>query len=298
MNILLTGYKGQLGHLLKPALSNLGRLTTVDRNAMDLSALASIVSILEQIKPDLIVNAAAYTNVDKAEKNPVEAAAVNGAAPGLMARWAAENASSMIHFSTDYVFDGSGDQPWCEDAKPNPINVYGESKNIGDKEVLASGAPNLIFRTSWVYAARGQNFMTTMLRLGKERSELRVVMDQIGAPTPAALIANATAEIIKQGKENLLALLRDKGGVVNLTPKGETSWHGFAEAIFHSAKAHGLQLRVSRVEPIHSSEYALPAPRPLNSRLALNRLRERFDISPPSWQEALTTVMKDFTGSA
>ena len=293
MNILLTGDKGQLGRILRPALSTLGTMVAVNRMDTDLSDLDSLNSLLERVRPDLIVNSAAFTDVDGAESDPNKAMAINGIAPGFMARWAADNAATIIHYSTDYVFDGTGDRPWREDDAPNPINVYGESKRIGDAEILASGAPCLILRTSWVYAAHGQNFMQTMLRLGTERSELRVVADQVGAPTPAALLAKTTMAIIDQTNEDLRALLSKKGGIVNLTPTGETSWHGFAEAIFQSVKNREMPLQVARVEPIPSSEYPLPATRPLNSRLAPGALQARFKLTMPDWRDAMESVLDE-----
>jgi dTDP-4-dehydrorhamnose reductase len=293
MKILLTGEEGQLGRLLKPALIKLGKLIAVDRVSADLSDLKKILILLERVKPDLIVNSAAYTNVDGAESNPDFAMTVNGLAPGVMARWAADHGASMIHFSTDYVFDGSGEEPWHEYDDPNPINVYGESKSLGDSEIIASGAPSLILRTSWVYAAQGKNFMNTMLHLAKERSNLRVVSDQIGSPTPASLLVNMTCAIIRQANSDLPGLLSVKGGILNITPTGETSWHGFAEAIFESLKVRGTLLKVKTVDPISSSEFPLPARRPLNSRLALEKIGDRFNLTLPYWRDAMESVLDE-----
>ena len=293
MKILLTGRGGQLGNILNTVLPVFGNITAVDREEINFSDLESLHALLDSLRPNLIVNAAAFTDVDGAELEPKTANTVNGAAPGLMARWANANDAAIFHYSTDYVFDGSGDTPWREDDKPNPINTYGESKRIGDAEVLASGAPNLIMRTSWVYAAQGQNFMQTMLRLGTERQALRVVDDQIGAPTPARMLAETTAHIIGQADGNIGSMLAAQGGIVNVTPEGETSWHGFAEAIFQSAKRRGIALQVEQLDPIPSTDYPLPAARPLNSRLERGALRDRFQLRLPNWRDALESVLDE-----
>ena len=293
MKILLTGAKGQLGRVLHQLLPAIGPVTAVDRDEVDFSDKDALHSLLQIEKPTLIVNAAAFTDVDGAETTPDLANAVNGTAPEVIAAWAAANGAAMFHYSTDYVFDGSGKAPWKESDPTNPINAYGESKRRGDEAVLASGAAFLVMRTSWVYAAHGQNFLRTMLRLGSERSELRVVADQIGAPTSANLLADTTVEIIRSATDDLPTLLNARGGIVNVTPSGETSWHGFAEAIFTSARQRDMPLQIQRVEPIPSSEYPLPATRPLNSRLALETVRDKFGMVMPSWQETLESVLDE-----
>ena len=293
MKILLTGAKGQLGRVLHQLLPSIGPVTAVDRDEVDFSDKDALHSLLQIEKPTLIVNAAAFTDVDGAETTPDLANAVNGTAPEVIAAWAAANGAAMFHYSTDYVFDGSGKAPWKESDPTNPINAYGESKRRGDEAVLASGAAFLVMRTSWVYAAHGQNFLRTMLRLGSERSELRVVADQIGAPTSANLLADTTVEIIRSATDDLPTLLNARGGIVNVTPSGETSWHGFAEAIFTSARQRDMPLQIQRVEPIPSSEYPLPATRPLNSRLALETVRDKFGMVMPSWQETLESVLDE-----
>ena len=293
MNILLCGKNGQLGYALAPRLTALGQVVAVDHEDFDIGNTDALCEALGEIAPDVIVNAAAYTDVDAAESDRATAFAVNSAAPGTMARWAADNGAAMIHYSTDYVFDGSGERPWREDDATNPINAYGESKLAGDEAVLASGAPCLIIRTSWLYAARGRNFLLTMLRLAAEREEIRVVDDQIGAPTAAGLIADVTRDVLVQAEGDVAAMLRERGGVVNAAAAGETSWHGFAKAIFGAARDRGQGLTVRQVEQIPSTAYPLPARRPLNSRLALAKLHDRFGITLPEWRLALEAVFDE-----
>lgn len=293
MKILLTGRLGQVGSVLHPQLAEFGTLTALDRSEVDFTDVEALQRCLNSIAPDLIVNAAAYTDVDGAESHRDTTFAINAAAPATMARWAAGTGAALIHYSTDYVFDGSGSTPRTEIDKPAPLNVYGESKQAGDDAILDSGAAVLILRTSWVYAAKGRNFLRTMLRLGTDRESLSVVDDQIGAPTPASVLAKITIAILWQADGDPADLFRAKGGLINATTAGETSWHGFAEAIFEIARRQGWNLAIRDLQAIPSSGYPLPAARPLNSRLNLSRLKARFGIHPPHWRTALEAVMSD-----
>lgn len=240
MKILLTGVTGQIGWELQRALMTLGEVIPVGRNItnaslrMDLVQPDTIRSIIREVKPDLIVNPAAYTAVDKAESEPELAMMVNGIAPGVMAEEAKRLGAAMVHYSTDYVFDGTSQVPYTESDIPNPQNVYGETKLAGEKAIQAVELPHLIFRTSWVYGMRGKNFLLTMLKLGKEREELRIVDDQIGAPTWSRAIAETTAQVLSGVSGNVSDFLVDKGGLYHLSASGKTSWYGFARAIFEN----------------------------------------------------------------
>jgi dTDP-4-dehydrorhamnose reductase len=291
MRILLTGTSGQVGAALAPLLARHGTVIAPRRDAFDLSQPGTLAQALDAAAPDLIVNPAAYTAVDRAEDEPALAARVNAAAPEAMAQWAARRGVPLIHLSTDYVFDGSGTAPWREDDAPNPLSVYGKTKLAGDEAVMAAGGPHLILRTSWVYAGRGSNFLNTMIRLATEREELRVVADQIGAPTAAGVIAAALAQILDRAGGDVGGLLRARGGVLNLACRGETSWHGFAGAIVDGLRARGVALACRRIVPIGTQDYPTKARRPANSRLDLSRLSEAFGIVPPDWRAALEEVL-------
>jgi dTDP-4-dehydrorhamnose reductase len=288
VNILLTGRNGQLGWELQRTLLPVGRVVAVGHAELDLADAAAAGRTLDAVRPDIIVNAAAYTAVDKAESEPDLAHAVNAAAPALLAQWAARNGALLIHYSTDYVFDGAKSAPYVETDPTNPLGAYGRSKRAGEEAVLNSGGDHLIFRTSWVYAARGANFLRTILRLAAEREELRVVNDQIGAPTWARLIAEATALALRQA----LAERRHgrfKSGLFHLAAAGETSWHGFASAIV--AGRGGL--RVKTVTPIATADYPLPAARPANSRLDTGAFRARFGLALPDWRDCLKLCLEE-----
>jgi dTDP-4-dehydrorhamnose reductase len=291
MRILLTGTSGQVGAALAPRLARHGTLITPKRDAFDLSQPGTLAKALDAAAPDLIVNPAAYTAVDRAEDEPELANRVNAAAPASMAQWAARRGVPLIHVSTDYVFDGSGTAPWREDDAPNPLSVYGKTKLAGDEAVMAAGGPHLILRTSWVYAARGSNFLNTMIRLATEREELRVVADQIGAPTSAATIADVLdrilAQILDQPGGDVGGAMRARGGVLNVACAGETSWHGFATAIVEGLRARGAPVACRRIVPIGTQDYPTKARRPANSRLSLSRLQAEFGITPQAWPEAL-----------
>jgi dTDP-4-dehydrorhamnose reductase len=288
--IVLTGRNGQLGWELARALLPLGRVHAFGHAELDLADAAAVRRTLDEMRPEVIVNAAAYTAVDKAESEPEQANAVNAAAPTQMARWAAANGALLIHYSTDYVYDGAKAAPYVETDPTNPLNAYGRSKLAGEEGIRAAGADHLIFRTGWVYAARGANFLRTILRLAAEREELRVVADQVGAPTWARLIAEATAHALHQALQERSSGTFDSG-VFHLTAAGETSWHGFASAIVEGRQG----LRVKKVTPIATAEYPLPAARPANSRLNTDKFRARFGLVMPDWRGCLQLCLEELS---
>jgi dTDP-4-dehydrorhamnose reductase len=287
MRILVTGVTGQVGSALMHSLRGLGTLIAADRTTVDLAKPAEIPSRLEALRPDVIINPAAYTAVDRAEDERATAFLVNGESPGVIARWAAPRAIPLVHFSTDYVFDGQGTAPWREDDRPNPLGVYGASKLAGERAVREAGGPHLIVRTSWVYAAQGANFLRTVLRLALERQELRIVSDQVGAPTSAACIAKTITKIAEMDHGGLGNSFARADHCINLAGTGETSWHGFATAIVDGLKARGVALKTTSIVPISTEDYPTRAKRPINSRLDLSRLRQTFRIDPPDWRNLL-----------
>jgi len=286
--ILLTGSRGQVGWELARSLSTLGEIVALDSDRLDLTDIDAIRRTVAEIKPRIIVNPAAHTAVDKAESEPQLAHAINAAAPAILAEEAEKIGALLVHYSTDYVFDGSGDAAWLEDAAKGPLNVYGASKLAGEQAIQANCQRHLIFRTSWVYGARGANFLLTMRRLMRERPELKIVADQIGAPTWCRSLADATAQILAQvGAANRGADKPQPWGVYHMTNTGETSWHGFAAAI----QAFDAAENIASLLPIPSSEYPTPARRPLNSRLDNEKLARVFSIRLPDWREALRLCM-------
>jgi dTDP-4-dehydrorhamnose reductase len=287
MRILVTGVSGQVGGALVPRLKPFANVIPHDEFSLDFARPDVIPSVLDRDAPDLIINPAAYTAVDKAEDEPELAMRINAEAPAVIARWAAEHDVPLVHFSTDYVYDGRGDKPWCEQDEACPLGVYGKTKLAGDNAIRAAGGSFLIFRTCWVYAARGRNFMHTIARLARERTVLRIVADQIGAPTSAALISDAVAKIVSEGPDRLRTRAAQADGLVHICASGETSWYGFACAIVEGLRRHGVQLAVERVIPIRSEEFPVRADRPANSRLDLSRLREIFGVVPQAWPMAL-----------
>jgi len=291
MKMLLLGKTGQLGWELQRALAPLGTLVALDRQeGGDLSDSAALTATVRQVAPDVIVNAAAYTAVDKAEADAESARQINATAVGVLAREARERRALLVHYSTDYVFDGSGDQPRDEDAATAPLSVYGRTKLEGEQLIRDSGADALVLRTSWVYATRGGNFAKTMLRLAAERDQLKVVADQIGAPTGAELLADLTAHLVR-------ATLADRSrcGLYHAVASGATSWHQYAQHVLSRAAAKGMALKVApeRVEAIPTSAYPVPAPRPLNSRLDNRRLQERFGLVLPHWQVGVDRMLDE-----
>ncbi|WP_200627020.1 dTDP-4-dehydrorhamnose reductase [Pseudomonas sp. LAM2023] len=298
MKILLLGKNGQVGWELQRALAPLGEVIALDRHVEnglcgDLSNLEGLAATVRSLAPDAIVNAAAYTAVDKAESEPALAARINAEAPGVLAREAAKLGAWLIHYSTDYVFDGSGQAQWQEDAPTAPLSVYGRTKREGELAIQASGAAAVVLRTSWVYAARGQNFAKTMLRLAAERDVLRVVADQVGAPTSAELIADVTAHILHR-----LFSAHDASrlaGTYHLAAAGETSWHGYAQFVLVHARHSGVALKVSaeQLVAIGTEDYPLPALRPRNSRLALAKLEETFNLKMPPWQQGVQRMLDE-----
>lgn len=295
MTVLVFGGNGQVGQELLRALAPLGKVIATTRSGQlpdgsacemaDFGQPDSLPALLDRLQPSVVVNAAAYTAVDRAEQEVDAAFAANAQAPGVIARWCAAHGVPLVHYSTDYVFDGQGRAPYREDEPTAPLGVYGTSKRDGEDAVRLAGGRHLIFRTAWVYASHGANFLRTMLRVGAEREQLRVVADQIGTPTPAALIADVTAQALQHPGH--------LSGTWHLTASGQTSWHGFAEAIFAEALANGVLAKVPAVEAIPSSEYPTPAKRPAWSVLDNRKLQQDFGIVLPAWQDGLKRVMAE-----
>lgn len=319
MRILLAGKNGQIGWELQRTLATIGEVVAVGRNEMDLANPDSIQSTIREIKPALIVNAAAYTAVDKAEEESELAMAVNGTAPGIIAEEAKHIGAVVFHYSTDYVFDGSKTEPYTEEDEPNPISVYGKTKLAGERAIQAAGTPFLILRTSWVYSNRGKNFLLTILRLAKERDELKIVDDQIGAPTWARAVAETTARILAQWYSSITnhdsritdvklpltqslnhdSRFTDMCGLYHLTASGETTWYGFARKILDLSAPlthHDSRLTSNaspRLVPIETNDYPTPARRPKNSRLDNSKLIGTFGFVPPTWDVMLKECIRD-----
>lgn len=289
--ILIFGKNGQVGWELCRTLSTLGEIRAVDIDECDLTDKASITDALDEFKPTVIANAAAYTAVDKAETERELAFKLNADAPGIMADWAAKHDALIIHYSTDYVFDGTKKEPWTEDDKPNPLNVYGESKLAGDINIQNSGCKHLIFRTSWVYGARGKNFYLTMRKLLQEKDEIRVVNDQYGAPTWCRTIAEATAQALAQVQSPLCSVDMQKiSGVYNLTNSGVTTWYGFAKRIAKELTRLGFNIKAD-IKPITAAEYPTPAVRPKYSSLDGAKLSNTMGLQMPNYEDALIACM-------
>lgn len=294
MKILLFGKGGQVGWELQRSLAPLGDLVALDADSQnlcgDFTNQEGLAQTVRAVAPDIIVNAAAHTAVDQAESEPELARTINALAPGVLAQESKRSGAWLIHYSTDYVFDGSGDKPWQETNPTGPLSVYGKTKMEGEEAIRATGCQHLIFRTSWVYAARGGNFAKTMLRLAAERERLTVIDDQFGAPTGADLIADVTAHAIRASLQQPAL-----GGLYHLVAGGETTWHGYASHVIAQARLlqPGLALKVSDIAPVPTSAFPTPAQRPLNSRLNTHKLQQAFGLTLPPWQQGVDRMLTE-----
>jgi dTDP-4-dehydrorhamnose reductase len=295
VKILLLGKDGQVGWELQRALCLLGEVVALGRagaNGLcgDLSNPEGVADTVRQLAPDVIVNAAAYTAVDKAESEPEQARLINADAPGVLARAAGSLDAWLVHYSTDYVFNGHGARAWREQDPTAPVNIYGSSKLEGEQAIRAVGGRHLILRTSWVYGVRGGNFAKTMLRLGRERDHLTVIDDQVGAPTGADLLADVTAHLIRTVQRR-----PEIGGLYHLVAAGETSWHGYASFVLDFARSRGVQLKVAAdaVAAVPTSAFPTAARRPHNSRLDTCKIREKFDLTLPHWQTGVARMLTE-----
>jgi dTDP-4-dehydrorhamnose reductase len=297
IQILLLGANGQLGHQLSTELLALGPVQALTRAQADLSDPVHLRDALENATalfvPDVIVNAAAYTAVDKAETDTTQAMAVNAQSVGVLAEFAQSVGASLVHYSTDYVFDGSGTRPWAEGDAVAPMSVYGQTKYLGEQAIAKTCQKHVVLRTSWVVGSHGGNFLKTMLRLATERDSLRVVADQVGVPTSTKLLANTTMSLVR----TMHSVSADdaRWGVYHLAPTGETTWHGYAQHVVAGALARGAKLKagVNDVQPISTAEYPLPAPRPLNSRLNTEKIQRTFGLSLPNWQSGVDAILDE-----
>lgn len=292
--ILITGKDGQVGWESQRSLAALGDVQAVNRNEMDLSDASSIREIIQQIKPDIIVNTAAYTAVDKAEDDEDLALQINGIAPGVIAEEAHKIGALLVHYSTDYVFDGRKSTPYTEADKTNPLNVYGNTKLLGERNIQSTDVDNIIIRTSWVYASRGKNFLASILKLASEREELNIVADQIGSPTTARYIADVTAHMVKQSlseRQNTIF----ESNIYNLVSLSNTSWHGFSEEIIRLAKKHliNTHFRVKHINAITTEQYPVPAKRPKNSCLSTDKLTQHYGLALSDWKALLNLSIQD-----
>ncbi|MBE0404487.1 dTDP-4-dehydrorhamnose reductase [Halomonas citrativorans] len=296
LTIFVTGGNGQVGFELQRQLATLGNVLAPGRAALDLSDANAVTAYLATHQPDVVVNAAAYTAVDNAESDQAMAERLNAALPEQLAEYCQQQSKWLIHYSSDYVYTGQGSEPWQESDTTGPCNVYGATKLAGDEAVANSGCQHLIFRTSWVYSAFGKSFLATMLRLGAERSALSIINDQVGAPTPARLIALVTQQALTRLLSEGATLT---SGVYHLAPRGETSWHGFACEIFKAAKQCGLPLVITPdgVSAIPTTDYPTPAARPLNSRLSVDKLEKALAVQLPDWQSQLALTVEEIARS-
>jgi len=293
MKILILGKNGQLGWELQRSLAILGEVIALDRQGSDglsgnLSNLKGLEKTVLDLKPNVIVNAAAYTSVDEAESDTQLAQLVNSDAPALLAKLSKQLGILLVHYSTDYVFNGAGDMPWVEGQEVDPLSVYGSTKACGEQAIQSSGCEYLIFRTSWVFASKGNNFVKTMLRLASVRDSLNVITDQVGSPTSAELIADVTAHVIPKALNAV-----GRSGIYHLTASGEVSWYEYACYVIDQARNMGHSLQVVKVNPIPTSEYPTPAIRPLNSRLNCAKLRNTFDLHLPDWKVGVNRMLQE-----
>ena len=298
MKILLLGKNGQVGWELQRSLAVLGDVVALDFDSpgplsADFSKPESLAATVRAVAPQIIVNAAAHTAVDKCESEPDVARALNAASPAVLAREARTLGAWLVHYSTDYVFDGSGSTPWLEDSKTGPLNVYGATKLEGEEAIRASGCQHLIFRTSWVYGARGGNFAKIMLKLAAERERLTVIDDQFGAPTGADMLADITAHAIRATAQRA-----ELAGTYHAVARGETTWHGYARHVIEFARAAGRPIKVApgAIEPVPTSAFPTPAKRPGNSRMNTNKLRDTFDLALPTWQAGVDRLLTEVLG--
>ena len=298
MRIMLTGANGQVGWELSRSLLPLGEVIALTQSKCDLSQPESLPDIVKHIKPDVIVNAAAYTTVDKAEEEEELATIINGTSVGVLAEEAKKHNALFVHYSTDYVFDGTKPEPYTEDDTPNPINAYGRSKLAGEEAVRKAGGKHLIFRTSWVYAARGNNFAKTILRLAREQDDLKVIADQYGAPTSAELIADITALVLY--RLNIIPAMREIADTYHLTASGETSWYGFSKKLLKTAikNDRSIKIKPEQVIAISTAEYPQAVQRPQNSRLDTRKLAKSFDLYLPSWQDHIQRSVLNHCGGS
>jgi len=294
MKILLFGKYGQLGWELQRSLAPLGELTALCSTSSnlcgDLRNLAGLAETVKAVAPDVIINAAAYTAVDNAETEPETARLINALAPGVLAQAAKRQNALLIHYSTDYVFDGSGNHAWLETDSTGPLNIYGQTKREGEELIVATACRYLILRTSWVYAARGRNFIKTILRLAQQQQSLSIINDQIGAPTGAELLADVSTLMINDAKND-----SDLSGIYHLVADGLASWHSYAEFIIQFARQSGLTLAVEpeAIHAVPSTQFVTPARRPLNSRLSTNKLQQQFGYTLPHWQIGVSRVLTE-----
>ena len=295
MKILLFGKDGQVGWQLRRSLSHLGDLVCLGREEADLENLPALRAIIQQHQPDILVNAAAYTAVDNAESDHTTARSINATAVGFLAEEAAKHNAWIVHYSTDYVYDGTKSSPYVESDVTSPLSVYGKTKQEGDELIRKHNSKHLIFRTSWVYAARGRNFVKTVLALAQKREDFKVIDDQFGAPTSAGLIADVTALIIYLIFQQSNHLRSDLAGTYHLVAAGETSWFGVAQFVLEGAQARGLALRVNpfQLQAVASAAYPQSATRPKNSRMATDKIRQVFKVQLPHWQYHLELMLDD-----
>lgn len=309
MKFVVTGTTGQVGWELIRALQPLGEVVPVSIDELDLTDAEATRALLDRVRPDVVVNPAAHTAVDKAESDPKEgelARVLNAEVPGVLAEWCRKNDALLVHYSTDYVFNGEGTRPWQEDDPTEPLNHYGVTKRAGEEAIQRSGCQHLILRTCWVYSLHGGNFLKTMVRLAASRDHLKVVGDQVGVPTPASFIADVTAQLIR--RRSIDSKLADWSGILNLAPSGETTWYGYAkeglETLHRMTVAAGENTgarprpewqvpRMPTMEAIPASEFPVPSKRPSNSRLNLSRIEQVWGLKMPAWDELLKTVLRD-----